>query len=268
MLSSFLPRPTPDFSKVTPRIWFAGFFLQDSSEESLQANLRWIHSATPTNHRCSCNFHYFPRIPFQDAWSEGFSFQGILKEILTRKKGLNPSAGQISISTRVCVNVFFWIQRLSFMSLHCYRFISVLRFFSFHFNDAADAADAADAPEITAQRTTITIIEITPRPKLDSLLSFVCASAAAPSKTPPTPPTPLTSPSFSFSYFHCVNEEEERDAKSLSFQLLSHLWLDLENQDRLQGFLPVSKGLSKGSPRDNFTTFSTISRIFRLERIN
>ena len=154
------------------------------------------------------------------------------------------------------------------MSLHCYRFISVLRFFSFHFNDATDAADA---PEITAQRTTIIIIEITPRPKLDSLLSFVCASAAAPSKTPPTPPTPptpLTSPSFSFSYFYCVNEEEERDAKSLSFQLLSHLWLDLENQDRLQGFLPVSKGLSKGSPRDNFTTFSTISRIFRLERIN
>ena len=26
MLSSFLPRPTRDFSKVTPRIWFAGFF--------------------------------------------------------------------------------------------------------------------------------------------------------------------------------------------------------------------------------------------------
>ena len=126
MLSSFLPRPTRDFSKVTPRIWFAGFFLQDSSEESLQANLRWIHSATPTNHRCSCNFHYFLRIPFQDAWSEGFSFQGILKEILTRKKGLNPSAGQISISTRVCVNVF----------LDSTTFFHVAALLSFHFGPA------------------------------------------------------------------------------------------------------------------------------------
>ena len=131
MLSSFLPRPTRDFSKVTPRIWFAGFFLQDSSEESLQANLRWIHSATPTNHRCSCNFPLLPQ--------DSFSGCLIWRILFSRNPERDPDAekriesigrANINLNASLCQRFFGFND---FLSCRCTVIVSFRSCVSFPF---------------------------------------------------------------------------------------------------------------------------------------